>query len=370
VHDGVPHLLYTGVRGQLTLPCLATAADPGLVRWSCSERNPVIDRWPPEPGVVAFRDHTAWRSGAAWYQVIGGGLADRGGALFLYRSRDLRDWRYLGVFAAAADHGLPGAIWECPDVFTLGDVTVVVVSVADDGPPRAMWMTGRVAGDRFRPAASGPCDGGNRYYAPQSRPLADGRRIAFGWLRESLGELSGLDRTRVGAMSLPRELSLQAGTLRSGPARELDRARGPELMSQVIEGHGEPGLQLAARDRRASELEVAPVRGVVGAVALRLRGAGPGDIEITAEPGHILVRAGEQQLSTQEAAAGAPRTAALAEPVRVYYDAGILEVYSPDAAPVAVCCDRDGRYYRLTVDVSPAPGQRQAAVRVTGWPAG
>jgi hypothetical protein len=117
-------------------------------------------------------------------------------------------------------------------------------------------------------------------------------------------------------------------------------------------------------------LEVAPVRGVVGAVALRLRGAGPGDIEITAEPGHILVRAGEQQLSTQEAAAGAPRTAALAEPVRVYYDAGILEVYSPDAAPVAVCCDRDGRYYRLTVDVSPAPGQRQAAVRVTGWPAG
>ena len=196
VHDGVPHLLYTGVRGQLTLPCLATAEDPGLIRWSRSEHNPVIDRWPREPGVVAFRDHTGWRSGPAWHQVIGGGLADRGGALFLYRSRDLRDWQYIGVFAAAADHGLPGAIWECPDVFTLGGVTVVVVSVADNGPQRALWMTGEIAGDRFRPAASGPCDGGDRYYAPQSLPLADGRRIAFGWLRGSLGELTGPDRTR------------------------------------------------------------------------------------------------------------------------------------------------------------------------------
>ena len=42
VHDGVPHLLYTGLRGELTLPCLATAGDQDLIRWSRSPANPVI----------------------------------------------------------------------------------------------------------------------------------------------------------------------------------------------------------------------------------------------------------------------------------------------------------------------------------------
>ncbi len=54
----------------------------------------------------------------------------------------------------------------------------------------------------------------------------------------------------------------------------------------------------------------------------------------------------------------------------MYHDAGIVEVFGPDASPVAVCCDRDGRYDRVTVDVSLAPGKRQAVVRVTGWLAG
>jgi hypothetical protein len=85
----------------------------------------VIDRWPPEPGVVAFRDHTAWRSGRAWNQVIGGGLADRGGALFLYRSRDLRRWQVkamtMGDRVAAMRAGVlqqvdqPQVLYDHPD---------------------------------------------------------------------------------------------------------------------------------------------------------------------------------------------------------------------------------------------------------------
>jgi len=44
----------------------------------------------------------------------------------------------VGVFAAAADHGLDGMIWECPDVVALGDTVVVVVSVWDGEPSHAM----------------------------------------------------------------------------------------------------------------------------------------------------------------------------------------------------------------------------------------
>jgi beta-fructofuranosidase len=132
--------------------------------------------------------------------VVGGGLHDRGGALFLYRSADLRNWEYLGIFAAAADHGLHGVIWECPDVFTLDDIVVVVVSVWDGQAAYAMWMTGQIAGDTFIPHVTGRCDSGHRYYAPQSLTLADGRRVAFGWLQESAGELADRDRSRVGVI--------------------------------------------------------------------------------------------------------------------------------------------------------------------------
>ena len=92
VSDGRPHLLYTGVSGQCELPCLAAAADRDLIRWTRYEHNPVITSPPPGEAVRAFRDHSAWRAGTTWYQVVGGGLQDRGGALFLYRSADLRKW--------------------------------------------------------------------------------------------------------------------------------------------------------------------------------------------------------------------------------------------------------------------------------------
>ena len=221
---GTPRLLYTGVNGSRELPCLAEAADTDLIRWTRDPGNPVIASPPPGETVRAFRDHSAWRNGSTWYQVVGGGLEDRGGALFLYRSADLRNWQYAGVFAAAADHGLDGVIWECPDVFVLGDTTVVVVSVWDGEPPYAMWMTGQVTGHRFVPRQVGRCDVGHRYYAPQSLTLADGRRVAFGWLRECLGELAGPDKTRVGAMSLPRELFLDSSrALRSRPGRRTRR---------------------------------------------------------------------------------------------------------------------------------------------------
>lgn len=107
-----------------------------------------------------------------------------------------------GRLRRGADYGLEGAIWECPDVFALGDTVVVVVSVNDGQPLYAMWTTGEVTGHKFAPRAIGRCDSGHRYYAPQSLTLTDGQRVAIGWLRENLDELDAADRSRVGVMSL------------------------------------------------------------------------------------------------------------------------------------------------------------------------
>ena len=370
--DGTPRLLYTGVNGQHELPCLAEAADQDLIRWTREPGNPVIAGPPPGETVRAFRDHSAWRDGPAWYQVVGGGLQDRGGALFLYRSADLRTWQYVGVFAAAADHGLDGVIWECPDVFVLGGTTVVVVSVWDGQPPYAMWMTGQVTGHRFAPRASGRCDAGHRYYAPQSLPLADGRRIAFGWLRECLGELAGQDKTRVGAMSLPRELFLDAsGSLRSRPARELDRARRKTLLTRLVHGRATAGITVSARAAHATEISLTPVGHDVTSIGLRLAGPGRSDVQIRVTADSIEITEGGRRLTEP----AAPRRADTAADtpvgqVRAWYDGGILEVFSPPAAAAAVICRRDGRYDQVEAEITGLPAAPPGRASLTAWAAG
>jgi beta-fructofuranosidase len=372
VADGRPHLLYTGVNGQRELPCLAAAADPGLIRWTRYPGNPVIASPPPGEAVRAFRDHSAWLAGSTWYQVVGGGLQDRGGALFLYRSDDLRTWDYVGIFAAAGDHGLAGVIWECPDVFVLGDTTVVVVSVLDGEPPYAMWLTGHVTGHTFVPQATGRCDSGYRYYAPQSLTLADGRRVAIGWLRENLDELADGDQSWVGAMSLPRELSLDdSGSLRSRPVRELDSARRELLVSRLVEGRGAIELNLSARAAHAVELSVTPVRGEAVMVRLRLAGPGLEDIEVLVTADGAQIREGGRALTVVARAAGdaGPRAGRVGQ-VSAFYDGGILEVYSPHAAPATAISSRHGAYDLLDIEISARHGEAPCAASVTVWSAG
>jgi beta-fructofuranosidase len=372
VSDGQPYLLYTGVNGAQQLPCLAVADDQDLIRWTRYAGNPVIASPPPGEEVRAFRDHSAWRDGALWYQVVGGGLRDRGGALFLYRSADLLHWQYVGILAAAADYGLDGAIWECPDVFVLGDTAVVIVSVLDDGPQYAMWMTGQMTGGTFLPQAVGRCDSGTRYYAPQSLTLTDGRRVAIGWLRERLDELTDGDRSRVGVMSLPRELYLDGdGALQSRPARELDDARRENLVTQLIRGHATIGLKLSARATTATELDLAPVSGEITSMRLRIAGLGAEDVVVKVNADSVEIQEGGRTLtpvSPTPAGTGSPVRAMGG--VRVYYDSGILEVYGPKAGPAAVICDRGGAYGLLEVELSSRAGASSCVASLTAWSSG
>ena len=367
--SGRPRLLYTGVRGEHELPCQADTADPDLARWDRDPGNPVIAVPPQGEATRAFRDHSAWRTGADWYQVIGGGLKDHGGALFLYRSADLRHWEYVGIFAAAADYGLDDAVWECPDVFVLGATTVVVVSICG-GPSRwVMWMTGQIREQRFVPEAYGRCDNGYRFYAPQSLQLAGGRRVAFGWLQESLEELAGPDRTRVGVMSLPRELYLDtSGVLQSRPARELDQARGEPIVDRLVHEQISVPVAWSARSGQAAELSFTPIGGDATGVRLRLAGARSSDVRIWVTTSGIEITEGSQWL-TERAPPGTSAPGVVGQ-VRVYYDSGILEVFSPPAATAVIICSRDGAYDRLDAEISGFPGAAPCRASLTIWPSG
>lgn len=221
-NDGVPTLVYSGNRDGRQLPCLATSLD-GLLTWIKNPANPVIAAPPADLDLVAFRDHSVWRDGESWYQVIGAGIRGRGGTALLYSSPDLQSWEYLGPICV----GVPadGDMWECPDLFGIDQKHVLVVSPI---PLRkAIYYTGTFNGRQFAPEQQGEVDPGGYLYAPLSFADERGRRIMFGWLWEGRSETAQVAAGWAGVMSLPRLLSLDAeGQLCSTPAPELERLRG------------------------------------------------------------------------------------------------------------------------------------------------
>lgn len=135
VENGRVMMMYTGVRAvpldQATIKngnpplaesqCLAIANDPDLKTWT-KVPAPVIAAPPRTLEVNGFRDPSPWRQGDWWYTVIASGIANQGGAVLLYRSRDLRTWDYMHILAsrdrggpAAFDSFNPWEVWECPN---------------------------------------------------------------------------------------------------------------------------------------------------------------------------------------------------------------------------------------------------------------
>jgi beta-fructofuranosidase len=293
-------LIYTGVQGQMQLPCLAHSDDDELLSFTKDPGNPVIRAW-PEPDVTDFRDHAVWRDGTAWRQVIGGGTRSVGGAAFGYASNDLRHWTYDQIVADAAHSPIAGPVWECPDLFRIIDTDVLVVSLILDSPldgPEVWWMSGQLAEGRLVPTASGVVDVGDRFYAPQSYWADDGRRLMFGWLRTHQDPASAGD-PYVGVMSLPRQLRVQDGQLLVDPADELKALRGKQQDTDLTDA-GETAITV--EDRVTGEL-------VLDATAA----ARVTSITLTGADGQIAIDC------TRFADSGGALT--------LYWDAGIVEVF-------------------------------------------
>jgi sucrose-6-phosphate hydrolase SacC (GH32 family) len=196
--------------------------------------------------------------------------------------------------------------------------------------------------------------------------MADGRRVAFGWIREDVDELTGPDRSRVGVMSLPRELFLDSGgALRSRPARELDGARRENVVSRLVDGRGSAAIALSARSGQAAEFSVTPAGREATEVGLRLAGPGSPDVEIRVTAGGIEITEGGRRLTGE-----ATRADGAVGQVRAWYDRGILEVFSPPAAAAAVIGDRDGGYDRLDAEIAGRPGAPPERARLDVWSCG
>jgi beta-fructofuranosidase len=255
-------LIYTGTAesggSSVQTQCLASSGN-GIDFWKYSG-NPVIGHFPAD-GSADFRDPKVWKHDGSWYAVIGSSQDGRGKAL-LYRSADLKAWEYRGVLAQS--DGDLGTMWECPDIFPIGDKYVLMFSPMGLGDRKTVYLVGDLdyGTGKFHRETMGEVDWGCEYYAPQTLADGSGRRIVLGWQNgwDWMPWWRDFGPTReegwCGSLAMPRTVELEGdGRLAFSPAKELESLRGNRLHLEDF-SYGASGRELEAGDGKSFELEV------------------------------------------------------------------------------------------------------------------
>lgn len=249
VQDGKVGMMYTGVKKstlrEATIKdsslretqCIAIANDDDLSSFA-KVPQPVIPDPPQNLQVNGFRDPSPWEQGEWWYTPIASGIANVGGAILLYRSKDLRSWEFVKIFAQrepSFEAFQPWDVWECPEFFALGDRHVLIFSTMG----KAFWQSGHFDAEKleFHPERMGILDYGS-YYAPKTQLDAAGNRILWGWIQEARPEAEYKAAGWAGMMSLPRVLSMASdGTLRYSVADAAQNLRSDERRFKGADGN-------------------------------------------------------------------------------------------------------------------------------------
>ncbi|QZY97439.1 sucrose-6-phosphate hydrolase [Pantoea dispersa] len=240
--NGALTLIYTGN---------VKFADGARTAWQClavqnaqggfDKLGPVIAL--PDGYTGHVRDPKVWRHGEHWFMVLGAQDQQKQGKVLLLRSADLRQWHNLGEIAGSGLNGLAAAsyMWECPDMFTLGDSTFLICCPQGlareqhrflNAHPSA-WLSGDLdyANARFSHGELHELDAGFEFYAPQTTLTADGRRLLVGWMGVPDGEEMLQPTVANGwihQMTCVRELGTRDGRLFQRPVTELQALRSVE----------------------------------------------------------------------------------------------------------------------------------------------
>jgi beta-fructofuranosidase len=204
---------------------IATSMDG--IHFTNYEHNPVIAA-PPAGYGEDFRDPKVFRHGEDWYLIVGCTRDNRGGIL-LYRSKDLRQWDYRGLFCQS--DGDQGTMWECPSFFELNGVWILLCSPMNMGKAKCVFITGQADFEKsvFTQEQWQNTDYGHEFYAPQVFQDDRGRRILIGWMDMWNGEFPTRQDGWAGAFTFPRELFLYNGKVHQRPVEELALLRKKDL---------------------------------------------------------------------------------------------------------------------------------------------
>jgi len=276
-HDGAPAVVYTGFNEGRQTTCLAFGS-ADLRELRKYPGNPVIAAPPEDMQTVGFRDHTVWMEDGQWHMLIGSGEEGFGPRALMYRSGDLIHWEYLHPLTDGSElKRFPlytGNMWECPSFFELDGRHVLIFSAWEYDTLFTGVYVGRYENQTFKPETLRMLDyGRNGFYAPQTMLEAPGggrqRRLIWGWLQEARPVEAALRTGWSGAMSLPRELTVDdQGHLRQQFVPELAVLRA-ELYSMA-------GLRLSPRVEWSL-----PVNGRALEMRLQVRKQGSGRLGLS-----------------------------------------------------------------------------------------
>ncbi|MEF1174087.1 glycoside hydrolase family 32 protein [Vibrio sinaloensis] len=236
-HQNQLMLFYTGntrigeQRDRHTTQCLATSQD-GI---HFTKHGPIIEQL-PEGVTPHIRDPKIVRHNDSWLMLLGAQTSDLKGRLAIYRSEDLHTWQFDGLYGQ--EFGDFGYMWECPDLFSIGEETFAVIGpqgIESFSEHNTIPHHNGIARARFNSDKGielsdfEHLDYGFDFYAPQTMLAPDGRRVMCGWmgLPDEIDQPS-VENGWLHQLTLMRELSVKDGRLVQWPIAELDALSQPE----------------------------------------------------------------------------------------------------------------------------------------------
>ncbi|WP_280771072.1 glycoside hydrolase family 32 protein [Salipaludibacillus daqingensis] len=267
-YDGKLALIYTGnVKDEQgnrhSYQCLATSED-GV---HFEKHGPVIDEM-PEGYTAHIRDPKVWKENGRWYLVIGAQTADEQGQALLYASDDLKAWELKGPIAGAGIGFMKsfGYMWECPDLFSLDEKDVLIVSPQGLEPEgmfyQNVYQAGYFIGETnleqpiFHHGEFRELDRGFEFYAPQTTVDEKGRRILVGWMgvpEQNEEDHPTIANRWVHCLTIPRELRHEEGKLIQKPIEELQQLRQSQGLDETITVYNEETI---LEEKQAAPLEL------------------------------------------------------------------------------------------------------------------
>ena len=241
VDDGKLHLFFTGnvkvdgdydyINEGRETSTLHVESEDGI-HFSNKEEVISFSEY-PEEFTCHLRDPTVWKDNGKYLMVLGGRLKGDKGAVLVYESGDLKEWKLLRTITTPEVFGY---MWECPDYFELDGEKIL--SVSPQGLTREEFRfqniyqsgyfilkeDGSVDVKDFR-----EWDMGFDFYAPQTFTDVQGRRILIGWMGMPDADEEYVNKTIEEGwqhcLTVPRELKLKDGKILQYPVKELENLR-------------------------------------------------------------------------------------------------------------------------------------------------
>ncbi len=241
--NGKHIIMYTGCSGKIgeTLTQTQCIAIGDGTTYEKIAQNPVLDGkdLPSFAKTTDFRDPKLFKIGEFYYALMGAMVTEKKiGTMLLYKSGDLINWEYVGEILRACENGLMGIVFECPDIFKLGDKYIILASPIDmpsqgdkyTNVSSAVYFVGDMDFNtgKFTADYYDEIDTGFDFYAPQSLEDKNGERIMIAWAQmwERNFVTDELNHGWAGAMSVPRILTLENKMLHQKPVKSLEKYHG------------------------------------------------------------------------------------------------------------------------------------------------